>query len=247
MSEGGLRWLRVHVRRTAEPGGVTSLSRTVYCPNRGARVSLDDCSGCGNRFAVDRRDRDVFLVCDVPEHAQVPPTEIEPDPTLVKTTGDVVADVMSADVVCVSPELTIRDLLQVFLERGISGAPVVEDGKPVGVVSKTDVVRVLQHRTEPHTVDVVGRTGAHYAIDLSGTPDIDGARVVDVMTPFTLSLSDETPLERAAAVMAYEGIHRVPVVSSSDEVVGLLTSIDVLRWVARRAGYVVPDRTAQQS
>lgn len=242
--DGGLRWLRVHVRRTAEPGGVTSLTRSVYCPRQGARVSLDACSGCGNRFAVDRRDRDVFLVCDVPEHAEIPPGEVEPDPS--KRSGDIVADLMTRDVVCVSPELSVRDLLQVFIERSISGVPVVQNGKPIGVVTKTDVVRVLYRQTEPRSVEIVGREGETYAVNAAPSPTLEQARVDDVMTHLTLSLSDDTPLERAAAIMAYEGIHRIPVVSSSDEVVGLITSLDVLRWVARRAGYVVPDRTAQQ-
>lgn len=243
---GGLRWLRVHVRRTAEPGGVTSLTRTVYCPRRGASVSVDDCSGCGNRFAVDHRDRDEFLVCDVPEDAEIPPTEVEPDPSRHGTSGDVVADLMTTDVVCVTPELPVRDLLRVFIERSISGAPVVEDGKVVGVVTKTDLVRVLFQQSEPGTLEIAGRAGETYAVAAPASPSFEGARVADVMTCLTLTLSDVTSLERAAAIMAYEGIHRIPVVSSTDEVVGLLTSIDVLRWVARRAGYVVPGRTARQ-
>lgn len=244
--EGGLRWLRVHVRRSVEPGGVTALSRTVFCPSREARVSVDDCSSCGKRFAIDRRDRDVFLVCDVPAHALVPPTEMVPDPAGVSPSGETVADIMTSDVVTVTPELSVHDLLQAFLERGISGAPVLRDGKPVGMVSKTDVVRALHGSTAPRTIEVIGRTGEAYAVTTSGMPGLNEACVSDIMTQLTLVLHSATPIERAAAVMAYEGVHRVPVVSDAEEVIGLVTSLDILRSIARRAGYVVPARTALQ-
>ncbi len=245
-SEGALKWLRVHVRRSVEPAGVTSLTRTVFCPNRGARVSLDACSGCGNRFAIDHRDRDVFLVCDVPEQANVPPAEQEPQPSAIHRSGDCVADVMTTDVVCVSPDLSVRDLLNTFLERSISGAPVLEGGKPVGIVSKTDVVRVLHGSAAAKIVATIDSSGSTYQVATRDVPSLEDVTVRDVMTQLALALPDVTPVERAAAIMAYEGIHRLPVVSSSEEVVGLVTTIDILRWLARKAGYVVPGRTAQQ-
>jgi signal-transduction protein with cAMP-binding, CBS, and nucleotidyltransferase domain len=46
--------------------------------------------------------------------------------------------------------------------------------------------------------------------------------------------------------MAFEGIHRLPVVGASDQVVGLVSSLDVLRWLAQRSGYLVPRTTQQQ-
>jgi CBS domain-containing protein len=40
--------------------------------------------------------------------------------------------------------------------------------------------------------------------------------------------------------MAFEGVHRLPVVSDGGEVVGILSALDVLRWFGRRAGYLIP-------
>jgi len=69
-----------------------------------------------------------------------------------------------------------------------------------------------------------------------------GARIVeDVMTPFAFSLPSDAPVSRAAALMAYEGIHRLAVVSHDGTLVGVVTSLDIMRWLAQRAGYVVPD------
>ena len=128
-----------------------------------------------------------------------------------------VSTVMTNDVVCVSEDLTIEELATLFLERGISGAPVVDSqGYPLGVVSKTDIVR--------DTYEAGG-----------------GATVQDIMTPLTFKLYEHAALSQAAALMAYEGVHRVPVVSEQGRVVGILSSLDVMRWLALNDGYLIAD------
>src|SRR5215471_5981941 len=53
-----------------------------------------------------------------------------------------VSEIMAKDVVAVRPELRVEDLEELLLARGISGAPVIDDaGRPIGMVSKTDLVR----------------------------------------------------------------------------------------------------------
>jgi CBS domain-containing protein len=96
----------------------------------------------------------------------------------------------------------------------LSGAPVVDDeGVPVGFVSKTDLVR--------HGV----------------TPE---RHVSDIMTPMSLTVHEDQSVSKASALMAYEGIHRLPVVDGSGRVVGLLSSLDVLHWLACKSGDPVP-------
>ena len=51
-----------------------------------------------------------------------------------------VRDLMSTDVITVSPELSIRDALELFTERHIGGAPVMADGRVVGVVTAADLL-----------------------------------------------------------------------------------------------------------
>ena len=49
-------------------------------------------------------------------------------------------DVMQTEVVAVSPDLSLRDLVGVFTDQEVTGAPVVANGRVVGVVSSTDLV-----------------------------------------------------------------------------------------------------------
>ncbi len=50
-----------------------------------------------------------------------------------------IRDIMSTDVVTLSPELSLRDAMDVLTTRHISGAPVVRSGRVVGVLSLTDL------------------------------------------------------------------------------------------------------------
>lgn len=63
-----------------------------------------------------------------------------------------VRDLMSTDVVVVSPELSIRDALELFTERHIGGAPVMADGRVVGVVTAGDLL-AFEASTAPAPVE----------------------------------------------------------------------------------------------
>ena len=54
------------------------------------------------------------------------------------------SDVMSSPVIGVSPDTSVRDIAGLLFERGISGVPVLEGGRLVGLVSEADVLRRWQ-------------------------------------------------------------------------------------------------------
>lgn len=130
-----------------------------------------------------------------------------------------ISEIMAKDVVAVRPELRVEDLEELLLARGISGAPVIDDaGKPIGMVSKTD----LLHRKRE--------------------PDGDETRVRDIMMSTAFCLSESESIAKAAGLMAFEGVHRVPVVGQRGMVTGVVSPLDVMRWLARRHGYPISNR-----
>jgi predicted transcriptional regulator len=130
--------------------------------------------------------------------------------------GTPISAVMARDVVCVGPAETLEDLARVLLVNDIGGVPVVDpDRRPLGVVSKTDALRALAE-------------GDRRAL------------AADIMTPVTLTMREYSSIAQAAALMAYEHVHRVVVVNPAGSVVGLVSTIDVLRWLARKDGYAIP-------
>ena len=52
-------------------------------------------------------------------------------------------DIMTADVVTMSPDLSLRDAMELLTSRHITGAPVVARGRVVGVVSLTDLAEFV--------------------------------------------------------------------------------------------------------
>jgi predicted transcriptional regulator len=130
-----------------------------------------------------------------------------------------VSEIMAKDVVAVRPELRVEDLEELLLARGISGAPVIDDaGKPIGIVSKTDLLR-------PRSAG-----------------DGEGVRVRDIMMSTAFCLSEGESIAKAAGLMAFEGVHRVPVVGQRGMVTGVVSPLDVMRWLARQHGYAIGNR-----
>lgn len=132
-----------------------------------------------------------------------------------------ISEIMTTDVTCVSPDLSVETLARMMIDRGFSGAPVIgDDKKPIGVVSKTDILR--------RSVEL-GSEGE----------DRNDVTVAEIMTPVAFTLSEHATIAEAAALMSFEGTHRVPAVSREGLVVGIVSSIDVLRWIATNEGYLV--------
>jgi acetoin utilization protein AcuB len=71
------------------------------------------------------------------------------DQTAAETTADLrasaltVGDVMSPDPITVAPGDAIQDAAEQMLENQISGLPVVEDGRVVGIVTESDIFRLV--------------------------------------------------------------------------------------------------------
>ena len=147
-----------------------------------------------------------------------------------------VFQIMSREVICLKPETTVESLRAILVENGISGAPVVnEHGKIVGIVSITDVVRDQHERgeTEDHEeVRLPSGGGVNYSPGPGFRVMDPGATVADVMSPKVITIKESTPIAEAAALMAKNHVHRLPVVSDAGKVVGLVSSLDILGWLA---------------
>ena len=130
--------------------------------------------------------------------------------------------IMARKVVCARPDMEALQALERMIERDISGMPVVDDwGRAIGLVSKGNLIE-------------------HGVLVACGTePAATRKTVGDVMMPFVFALMPDASVGRAAALMAYEGIHRIVVVDRAGYVVGLVSSLDVSRWLAWSAGYTV--------
>lgn len=245
-----VRKLRVLVREVHYGDGITARLLKVFCRRRQACVPVQDCSTCERctGFLLDPSGNHSYLTCTYGAQAEPAVAEtaqdlMEPAAVAERTP---VAQVMTKDVVCVTEDMDVDELMRLFLERGISGVPVVDaSGKPLGVVSKTDIVRATYEHADMREVEqrVPARDAEGYEYELEpGFHQEHGSRgkVREIMTPVTYSLRPSTSVAQAAALMAFEGVHRLPIVTEvTGEVVGVLSSIDILRWLGESNGYLM--------
>jgi CBS domain-containing protein len=164
-------------------------------------------------------------------------------PSMAQTTP--VTEAMAHPVICVSADADIAALLRLFLDHGISGVPVIDPlGHPIGVVSQSDVLRELRENPRAASVAPLADRDDDDDDETSVLELLAQARARrcagNIMTPLAVFVPETASIARAAAVMAYEHIHRVLVVNEARAVVGLVSSLDVMRWLARHDGYAVP-------
>lgn len=139
-----------------------------------------------------------------------------------------VADVMNPNVVCLRPEMTVRDAEQLLGERRVTGAPVVDDaGLPIGVVSQHDLI---VHQAGRTTAGEAGRfyTSVDDYRDIAGQPiDRSTTPISELMTRDVVSIERDASLGEAARLMRARRIHRLLVVNRG-LLVGIVSSLDLL-------------------
>ena len=140
-------------------------------------------------------------------------------------------DVMTTAVVTVSPDSTVQDVAKLMSERGISGVPVVENGRLVGIVSEGD----LLHRAETGTERRTARRRWRW-FDTSFEEARDyirahGRAVRNIMTREVISVDETTDLAEVATLMETRRIKRVPVLRDG-MLVGILSRANLVRAVA---------------
>lgn len=143
-------------------------------------------------------------------------------------------DVMTIEVVTVTPETPVPEIARRLLERRIGAVPVVDpEGRVVGIVSEGDLVRRL--RSGPD------HGQSWWLALLAGTEDFGGrlaapddVEAAHVMTKDVVTVTEETPVERVAAILEERRIKRVPVVRAG-RLVGIVSRADLLRGLASRS------------
>lgn len=141
------------------------------------------------------------------------------------------SDVMTSNVISVTPDMTVREVARIFVDNGISGAPVLDpDGHVAGMISEGDLLRRSEIGTEERTrtswLDLW--SASHEARDYIKTHAV---KVRDVMTTGVVSVQPETPLGEVAGILETRRIKRVPVIKAG-RLVGIVSRANVVQALA---------------
>lgn len=137
-------------------------------------------------------------------------------------------DVMTRDLVTIPPEMPLDAIARQFAERGISGAPVVDqDGRLLGLVTESDLMRrIAAPEDRPRgwlreAFTPAERQAAFFA-------RTHGRTARDVMTTALVTAEADTPIAHIAKVMEERGIRRVPVLRDG-KLAGIVARADLIR------------------
>jgi CBS domain-containing protein len=154
-----------------------------------------------------------------------------------------VSDAMTKPVRSVPPSMTLLELERVLIGSKFGGAPVVEAGELVGVVSRSDIVRrllcaegyreyaVFEHRATIAGIGIpLGELwpSAEGGLDTRMETQLSSLRVSDIMAKHPVTVPADMPLQSAGRVMLEKHIHRIIVVEGRKPV-GVLTALDIVR------------------
>ncbi|NEU96150.1 CBS domain-containing protein [Bradyrhizobium uaiense] len=148
--------------------------------------------------------------------------------------------IMTKNVVTVTPRTAIEDAANIMLRNHVSGLPVVDGGKLVGIVSESDFLRRGEIGTGRKRSAILqflfgsGRAADDFVHER-------GRRIEDVMTLDPVTVKEQTPLEELVRLMEKKDIKRLPVMRGK-ELVGIVTRSNLLQAVASLA-HEIPDPT----
>lgn len=142
-----------------------------------------------------------------------------------------VKEIMTRDVITVSPEMEIAHAAKLLLESGINGVPVVDGtGKLLGVLCQSDLVAQQKKFPIPSLFTILDGV-----IPLTSTKHLEkeiqkitAATVADAMTPDPVTVRPETSIEEVSTIMVDRNFHTLPVVDEG-RLVGIVGKVDVLR------------------
>jgi CBS domain-containing protein len=140
-----------------------------------------------------------------------------------------VGDIMHSEWPTLGPEQTVEDVIKLFAESEISGAPVVEGGRLVGIVTEGDLIFQDAEIKAPGFLDILGGIIPLGDWDEYRQEAIKSAGVTvgEVMTREVMTVSPDDSLAEAATIMAEERIKLLPV-AEEGRLRGVVTRMDIL-------------------
>lgn len=129
-----------------------------------------------------------------------------------------VSSVMISDVKTVKPEDSLREALETLSEYNLGGLPVVSKNKIVGVISETDIIRVM------NVENILDAKKDKMKLSM-----LQRFSVADAMSKKPISINQDAKITHASDLMAKHNINRLIVTDKKDNLVGIITKGDLIK------------------
>lgn len=129
--------------------------------------------------------------------------------------GMFVKDIMTTNVITVSPETTFYEAMEIIRAKGVRRLPVVKDDKVIGIVAEKDLLKASP--SQATTLDVWELTTL-----------LSKLKVKQIMKKDVVHVHPNTPIEEAAKIMADKKIGSL-LVMEEEKLVGIITETDIFK------------------
>ncbi|OYV82596.1 MAG: tRNA (guanosine(46)-N7)-methyltransferase TrmB [Planctomycetia bacterium 21-64-5] len=217
---------------------VTRLEGLLEVPEHPAQHDLD------YRTHFERRTRLSGEPVYRAEFARTPPMGyafVTKETSMPPISSLVARDIMRSNLVTAAPGQSLADLRHLLIGSHVSGAPVVDRGKLVGIVSRSDLVRV-EELVEALDAEVSEEVWLENQTDGFKHPApqefggfhrrLSELKVKDAMREQVMTCSPDTPVAEVAAEMVRHHVHRI-VVIEGDHPLGIVSTLDIAALVAQ--------------
>ena len=148
-----------------------------------------------------------------------------------------VKDAMQKNVIKFKDTDTISYVAEVLREKKISGAPIVDDNKVIGIVSEGDIMRLIEVHSPnlnlllPAPFDLIElpvRMEYEYEEIANGVRKAASVLVGEIMTKKVFTVKEDFSISDAAEIMDKHKVNRLPVVDNDDKLIGIITRGDII-------------------
>lgn len=148
------------------------------------------------------------------------------------------AELMRPNPVSLRANATVQEAVKLLTDKGFSAAPVIDPaGRPIGVVSRSDILVHDREKVEYlapapeyyHREELQSGQAERLDENFFQVEKVDRTSVSDLMTPAIFSVTPETPAGHVIGQMLALNVHRLFVVDSAGVLVGVISTMDILR------------------
>jgi CBS domain-containing protein len=133
-----------------------------------------------------------------------------------------VRDLMTTDPITTTPDALLKEAARIMVREKISGLPVMEGSKVVGIVTEGDFLRQEANRDQPYRLSLLealfGEGAAEPAVETVG----------EVMTEPVITITPDATVSEAARVMSHRRVKRLPVLDDGGNLIGVISRADVV-------------------
>ncbi|MBF0567927.1 MAG: CBS domain-containing protein [Nitrospirae bacterium] len=144
-------------------------------------------------------------------------------------------DIMNREVIAVAPETTVEELGRLFIEKDVSGVPVIaEDGSLYGVVTTNDLIHLETSFHIPTVIRIFDafipmESELHFKHEIA---KMAASTVKDICTRDITTVTEEASIHEIADIMAEKKIHHLPVLKGG-QLVGTIGEKDIIKAISK--------------